>query len=105
MFKGCNILIKKVIEGREIDFEGAIGDYVVDANGWNVSWKSKRNHDGTQLPPIITKDDLIKDDEYKIYKINKKNKDVLNTYQFFRKVERDDMYNRKSEKNNELNVD
>ena len=99
MFKGCNVLIKRVIEGREVDFEGVIGEYVVDANGWNVSWKGR--HDGTPLPPNITKDDLLKDDEYKVYRSNKSNKDVLNTYQFFRKVERDDMYNRKNESNAE----
>ncbi len=103
MFNGCDVLMKRVTDGREVHFEGAIGEYVVDEKGWNVSWKSSHNGSQpphsviTEPPPrIITKDALLKHDVYKVYRSNKSNKDVLNTYQFFKKVERDDMYSRQS---------
>ena len=101
MFKGCNILMKTETANGAVDAEGIIDEY--DEDKWRVRWK--RNHDVTGLPTHITRDDLLKDDKYKIYKINRRNKNVRDTYQFFRKAERDDIYSRRKEKNNELNQD
>ena len=108
MFTGCNILMKKTetVNGAVDEYaKGTIGEY--DEDKWGVSWDDKRNHDVTGLPTHITRDDLLKDDKstYKIYKINRRNKDVRDTYQFFRKAERDDIYNRRNEKDNENNND
>ena len=97
------IFQKKIeVEGREVEFEGHMGEYNEETQSWTVpSWKSKRRyivndesrHELLTLPSVICKDDLLKDDVYKVYKVNKKNKDVLNNFQFFRKVERDSIYN------------
>ena len=116
MFKGCYISRKIEVEGREVEFEGHMGEYNEVTQSWKVgeghmgeynevtqswtvpSWKSKRRYIANdeshrELKSVISKDDLLKDDVYKVYKVNKKNKDVLNNFQFFRKVERDSMYN------------
>ena len=104
MFKGCSILMKTETENGAVDAEGTIVEYVPgddeNPDKWKVLWK-------TNVNTHITRDDLLKDDKYKIYKINRRNKDVLDTYQFFRKAERDDIYNKRNdnEKNNELNQD
>ena len=99
MFKGCYISTKIEVEGREVEFEGHMGEYNEVTQSWTVpSWKSKRRYivndeSHRELKSVISKDDLLKDDVYKVYKVNTKNKDVLNNFQFFRKVERDSMYN------------
>jgi hypothetical protein len=107
MFKGCDISTKIEIEGREVEFEGHIGEYNEVTQCWIISsWKSKRRYiandesrrELSKLPSKIYKNDLLKDDSYKIYKVNKKNKDVLNNFQFFGKIERDYMYNSNSNK-------
>ena len=98
MFKGCDISKKIEIEGREYEFVGDIGEYN-NEDCWSISsWKSKRRYTANDesrralltLPPVIHKNDLLKD-SFKIYKVNKKNKDVLNNFQFFRKIDRDDI--------------
>ena len=113
MFKGCSILMKTETENGAVDTEGTIVDFVPgddeNPDKWKVLWKPNVNTHITMddFNTHITRDDLLKDDKYKIYKINRRNKDVLDTYQFFRKAERDDIYNKRNdnEKNNELNQD